>query len=110
MQIEYVPTVVRVHYVPEYQLEGLATGGATVNLGLAGMTFGAAVTIIVTLVTVDMGAYAFASFVAALIATSGLTAFFGSAAYRDHQKARRQLDAIKAGKPIFPAGTAQPSS
>ncbi len=101
-QLEWVPMVIRLHTVPEYQLEGLAEGGTTMNLGLAGMTFGAAVTAAVTLVTVDMGVYVFAGFVAGLIATSGLTVFFGNAARRDQQRTKQRLEDIKAGRTAYP--------
>ena len=56
----------------------------------------------VTLVTVDIGVYVFAGFVARLITTSDLTVFFGLAARRDHQKAKQRLEDIKAGRPAYP--------
>ncbi len=102
VQLEYVPGVIRVHSVPEYQLEGLAAGSTPLAFGGACAVGGAFLTALASLLTVEMGVYVFAGFVATLISTGILTLYFGAIAIRDHRKTQKRLADIKAGRITYP--------
>lgn len=96
----FMPREVRMHYVSETELDDLKSGWASPSLALFGVTFGAAVTAVVTILTVEMSAQLFAGFVGAAIATTCLTVLFGVQAVREYRALTRRVNEIKATRPV----------
>ncbi len=78
-----------------HELDTLAAGNASTNLGLACTGAGIAVTLLVALVTVPFDLKALAIAVGAFIGSVGVTVGFGAAARREHRRAQDVVERIK---------------
>jgi hypothetical protein len=92
---------VNMHYVFEHELDNLGTANiqASINLGLFGISFGAAVSLWITVLTVAFADQSTANLIIAIaVALSLLSVYLGARCYFDVRKARKQLEAIKENK------------
>ncbi len=93
--IVLVPREMRMHQVTEDELRQLRTGANSPSLTLFGVAVGGAVTLGITLATVELATSVHATFVASLIATAGRTLFFGLNAIRDYLSIRKLIQHIE---------------
>jgi hypothetical protein len=93
--IEIVPREMRMHQVTDDELRQLRSGANSSSLTLFGVAIGGAITIGVTLGTVELTTSVHATFVASFIATVGLTLFFGFNAVRDYLSVKRLIQHIE---------------
>ena len=92
------PREVDFYTVSEQELEDLAAGNASVNLGIACTCLGIVVTLAVTLATVPLDPKGFAGAIGALLGGAAATFGFGAAALRDRRQAWRLIERIKSQK------------
>ena len=97
LTISYARREVTMHIVSEAELNTIASSGSSVNLALLGISSGALITVMITLLSVSIqSAIAFSGFVAAAIVCFFASLFFGIHARIDYKNAREKLADIKA--------------
>ena len=94
--IRYARREVTVHQVTDGELDTVASLSNSVHLALLGMCGGAFLTLLITLLTVQISdAHAFMGFVGATIVTFIGTLYFGINARISYKSAERKLKEIK---------------
>jgi hypothetical protein len=94
--IDIMPRRVAMYRVFETELENLGSAQNSVHLAFFGIAFGAALTLSVTLITVDINnSKTYASFWASLLVSVGASFYFGLRALFDWRKAKRHVRDIK---------------
>jgi len=91
------PRVFDMHTVADQELDELASGSQSVNLGLFGVAFGALVSVAITLSTVSLPTRMLAAYAGSCIALVLLSIYFGMQAIRDIVASRRRLNRIRKG-------------
>lgn len=89
------PREVHFYTLSEQELDDLAAGNASANLGIACAGVGIVVTLLITLATVPLDPRAFGAAVGVLIAVLLVTIGFSMAAGRDWQQSHRLVERIK---------------
>ena len=104
VKISYPQRSTAVYQVFEYELDSLTSLGNSLDLTLAGIFFGAALTLGVTLGTASFTSpYTHASFVAAFLVSIGFTLFFGIRAGIEVNRSRKYIKRIKTESPTVPS-------
>jgi hypothetical protein len=98
LTIHYARRTIKMVTISEAELDSVAAGGSSVNLGLLGISCGTFLTCVTTLATVDLTVpRIYASFVA-LAWVSGLASlFFAIQAGRELYAVRQRVKSIKSG-------------
>lgn len=101
VKIAYPQRSTKVFQVFEYELDSLTSVSNSLNLTIAGIAFGAALTLFVTLTTVTTwnSAYMYATYVAVFVVSILALVTFGVRAISDFKKARREIKRIKEESP-----------
>jgi hypothetical protein len=93
--ISFVPRVLEMYSITEPELDAVSSPFNSVNLAFFGLSFGAALAVLVTLFTVDIDGKPFGAFVAAAIVSVMAVLYFGIQAARDHYRSAQMTDRIK---------------
>jgi hypothetical protein len=89
------------HFVTEQELDAVASLSNSVHLTFLGVSFGALITLAITLSTVTISdSKVFAAFVACTVLSAASTLYFGIRAWISYREARRKLRELKSCRPL----------
>jgi hypothetical protein len=100
VKVSYSPRELTMRTMSDSELDTLVSYGSSLDLTFFGATFGAFVTLLLTVLTVSLpGAREFTAFVGATILTSVLSLYFGIRGVRAYSAGQKMLEAIRTGNP-----------
>jgi hypothetical protein len=103
VSLSYSHREMKMHFLSESELDTLTSLNGSIDLTFLGISSGALITLIITLLTVQItGAKEFAAFVGATIIAAVLTLMFGARAFTAHRASQKKLDEIKHPPPLPP--------
>ena len=99
LNVQYARRTLTIYPVSDSELDFVASLSNSIHLTFVGMSFGALLTLAVTLYTVPLSdPKVYAGFVACTALTTILTVYFGIRAVSDYRKACAKLCELKRGK------------
>jgi phage shock protein PspC (stress-responsive transcriptional regulator) len=88
------------HTVSEIELDAIASGGKTINLGFFGVCFGTAVSFGIVLTTATLPIVSKATFIGLFFAALVMGAYFGLLSVHDYRESKRKLHELKGSRTI----------